>query len=331
MAERTKPRTSRPAAQELPSSNKERASETTRAATDPDPGRESCHLPPQMRGPVSVQERVSVQRTELVCVDQVKVVFTLSGWACITSAEDCVPIGPGTIVTIPAGLPSRGHPEGHTRTITIYFHADYLAAQLRWLPGVHPLVHALQQAMRRDRRLGRLQLPAQSMDCLGPLLVQMAKLPEHIHAEFTLLSIVAEVFALVGTLTGSPERSAGDALARLQKPRHEVVAAISLMRQNLERAWRIEDLAAEVALSASQLRRSFREQVGLAPSTYLRQLRAERMAELLVTTSVSVSEAALEAGWPDPSVASRAFTHRYGVNPSRFLPTVRNRSAREDP
>lgn len=329
MAERTKPRTSRPAAQELPSSNKERANETTRAATDPDPGRESCHLPPQMRGPVSVQERVSVQRTELVCVDQVKIVFTLSGWACITCAEDCVSIGPGTIVTIPAGLPSRGHPEGHTRTITIYVHPDYLAAQLRWLPGLHPLVHALQQALHGERRLRWLQLPTQSMKYLSPLLVQMAELPEHIHAEFTLLSIVAEVFAIVGNLTGSPERSAGGSLPRLQRPRHEVVAAISLMRQHLERAWRIEDLAAEVALSASQLRRSFHEQVGVTPSTYLRQLRTERMAELLITTSANVSEAALEAGWPNPSVASRAFTHRYGMNPSRFIPTVRNRSARE--
>lgn len=51
---------------------------------------------------------------------------------------------------------------------------------------------------------------------------------------------------------------------------------------------------------------------------YLRLMRVERMARLLVSTDLSVSEIARAIGWTDPNYASRCFHAHYGVSPTEY-------------
>lgn len=267
--------------------------------------------------PLRVHEATAYEPSGAVTAESVKIVFMLDGWAEVRSRTETASLSVGTVLIIPASLECWGFPTMHARTATFYIHESFLSEHLRWLPRVHPLMHHLQNAVNVDRRFGRLHLPVGAVRDLAPRLVQLAQLSHRAGEELAVLSLTAAVLDTVGHCAGTPMSSALT-VAALAAPRDEVTAAARLLHSNLNRAWSIEDLAREVALSASQLGRLFRTQIGASPAAYLARLRTDRMAELLATASLGVGEAALLAGWQNATVASRAFKRRYGVSPRSF-------------
>lgn len=51
---------------------------------------------------------------------------------------------------------------------------------------------------------------------------------------------------------------------------------------------------------------------------YLRQMRVKRMARLLVSTDLSVAEAARSVGWRNQFHASQCFHAHYGISPTEY-------------
>jgi AraC family L-rhamnose operon transcriptional activator RhaR len=51
---------------------------------------------------------------------------------------------------------------------------------------------------------------------------------------------------------------------------------------------------------------------------YLHQMRVKRMARLLVSTDLSVGEAARSVGWRNQFHASQCFHAHYGVSPTEY-------------
>jgi transcriptional regulator GlxA family with amidase domain len=100
--------------------------------------------------------------------------------------------------------------------------------------------------------------------------------------------------------------------------RGHVVAAVVVLRVRLAERWSLDALACEVHLSRSQLARSFNATTGMSPMAYLRKMRVERMARLLVSTDLSVAEAARSVGWRNQFHASQCFHAAYGVSPTEF-------------
>ncbi|MGH3320155.1 MAG: helix-turn-helix domain-containing protein [Streptosporangiaceae bacterium] len=91
-----------------------------------------------------------------------------------------------------------------------------------------------------------------------------------------------------------------------------------MLRTRLAEPWTLAALAKEVHLSRSQLARSFDATVGVSPMAYLRRMRVERMARLLVSTDLSVAEAARSVGWKNQFHASQCFHAHYGVSPTEY-------------
>jgi hypothetical protein len=71
-------------------------------------------------------------------------------------------------------------------------------------------------------------------------------------------------------------------------------------------------------VTAVSVPRAFDAVVGDSPMAYLRQMRVQRMAQLLASTDPSIAEAARPAGWTDPNYASRCFHAVFGVSPTAF-------------
>lgn len=77
-------------------------------------------------------------------------------------------------------------------------------------------------------------------------------------------------------------------------------------------------LAAEAGLSPFHLHRLFVEVAGETPKAYTQRLRLSRAGVLLVTTSRSVLDIALDCGFQSHEVFTRAFRKRFGITPTAY-------------
>lgn len=273
--------------------------------------------------PLLIRDLTNCSPSRPVSVPAVKVVFTISGWARVQTCFDEAMLEPGTILTIPVHLECRGFPARHARTVTFYLKPEYLVDQLRWLSPSHPMVHHLHSVLEGETRMHSLQLPPAAMRDLTPSLVNLSQANADV-GDFARLSMAFDIFDAVGRLSGMHTGSI-DVTRTL--PRREVATAIALLRSDLAHPWRIDVLASEVAVSPAHLARLFSSQLGISPAAFLRQLRADRMAALLATTNLTVSEAGTAVGWRDAAMASRSFKQRYGVPPSIYASSYRTQRA----
>ncbi len=92
--------------------------------------------------------------------------------------------------------------------------------------------------------------------------------------------------------------------------------ALGLIARNLARPMRVEAIAAAVGLSKRQLERVFHQLVGRSVQQYSHDLRIGFGLWLLVKTTKSITDVALEAGFSDGSHFNRLFRTAYGMVPS---------------
>ncbi len=80
----------------------------------------------------------------------------------------------------------------------------------------------------------------------------------------------------------------------------------------------VPDLAKAVGHSQMQVYRKLKGVVDKTPSQFIRAIRLKKGRELLVNSSLNVSEIAYDIGFSDPNYFSRMFSEAYGVSPSEF-------------
>jgi len=112
------------------------------------------------------------------------------------------------------------------------------------------------------------------------------------------------------------------ALARLtasaEPPTDPVERARDLITEEPGRAHTTETLARQVGLSERHLRRRFFETYAKTPRRYLAEVRLERAAELLRSTSLGIEQIALRVGYPSGLRFTRVFKRSFGSTPSAF-------------
>lgn len=79
------------------------------------------------------------------------------------------------------------------------------------------------------------------------------------------------------------------------------------------------DLVAMSGLSPRALQLAFREQVGVSPITFVREVRLDRVHQDLLNGRGSVSEVAATWGFHHPGHFARHYRTRFGVSPSKTL------------
>ncbi len=118
-------------------------------------------------------------------------------------------------------------------------------------------------------------------------------------------------------------------LALLVATRAEAEQPPSQVRQLVRRAeirllegfdegLRIRDLARELGISESHLRRVFKTSTGLSPKEYLLDLRLRRVRILLRGSALTLGEVAARTGYDSAYHLSAEFKKRVGVAPSRW-------------
>ena len=123
--------------------------------------------------------------------------------------------------------------------------------------------------------------------------------------------LLIEAFRATGEPTAPPGLLRGLADERL---------AVALRRMHGEptRAWTVDELAREAALSRSTFFDRFRREVGIAPMEYLLRWRMALAKELLCDGGVSVGEVAQRVGYSSSSTFSVAFSRQVGASPTMY-------------
>lgn len=100
--------------------------------------------------------------------------------------------------------------------------------------------------------------------------------------------------------------------------RERVERTTAILRSHLADPPDIEALGAQVGCSSFYLSRLFSKEMGMTIPQYLRQVRMERAAELLLSGQHNVTEAAMEVGYSSLSHFSKAFCTTIGCCPALF-------------
>ena len=104
----------------------------------------------------------------------------------------------------------------------------------------------------------------------------------------------------------TPEKAAGSG---------KLAPVLSFMEENFQHDIKLEDLAEVAGMSVTNFRRLFKNKIGESPIQYLLTLRLCKAKELLMTTSLSVTDIAMKAGFNDANYFSRQFTAMTGLPP----------------
>ena len=94
---------------------------------------------------------------------------------------------------------------------------------------------------------------------------------------------------------------------------------IEYMQTNYNEHITVASLANRVGLSQSYFSRLYNQYMHTSPIDYLIKIRLQKSTELLLNSTISVSEIALKCGFNDFSYFSKCFRQRYGCSPREYM------------
>ena len=112
----------------------------------------------------------------------------------------------------------------------------------------------------------------------------------------------------------------GKLLRRLNTPgtqNHQVVQAINWIREHYKTPLRVESLARQVHMSASNLHRHFKLVTGMSPLQYPKQLRLHEARRLMFLENERASIAAISVGYESVTQFNREYKRVFGEPPLR--------------
>jgi AraC family transcriptional regulator len=98
----------------------------------------------------------------------------------------------------------------------------------------------------------------------------------------------------------------------------QVRRAKEMIASHLSDGLSVARLAKECAMSRSYFSRAFKQSTGMSPHDWLLQMRVDKAKELMLRTSLNLSQVALDCGFADQSHFSRVFQKMAGLPPSRW-------------
>ena len=131
----------------------------------------------------------------------------------------------------------------------------------------------------------------------------------------------AQILLLLATLSRGRQQRENAPFA--QKYRR-LSAVIGHMHANCQQPLSVGDFAQMCDLSEYHFIHLFHEYTGEAPYAYLTRLRLEKAKDLMVSTTLNISEIAAAVGYPNPLYFSRLFRRHMGASPSQFRKAMGN-------
>jgi len=105
----------------------------------------------------------------------------------------------------------------------------------------------------------------------------------------------------------------------------QIARVRAFIDKNLHRTIHVEDLSAVAQRSRAHFSRSFKQAFGEPPHAYVVRRRLERACHLMITSSASLSEIALNVGFSDQAHLCKLFGQAFGQSPSSWRRDLESR------
>jgi AraC family L-rhamnose operon regulatory protein RhaS len=99
---------------------------------------------------------------------------------------------------------------------------------------------------------------------------------------------------------------------------HRVSRALEFIEEHFSDPINIEDIVSHSQVSRRHFFRLFEQAVGVSPMEYLKKLRLQKAASMLLTTNASVTQIAFACGFNDSNYFSSLYHKEFGMSPSHF-------------
>lgn len=102
-----------------------------------------------------------------------------------------------------------------------------------------------------------------------------------------------------------------------------IARAIDWLRSNYNQPLHVEELAAHVQMSTSNLHHHFRQFTSMSPLQYQKWLRLHEARHLMLNRRLDAASAAFQVGYESPSQFSREYGRLFGAPPKRDIGVLR--------
>jgi AraC family transcriptional regulator of arabinose operon len=103
---------------------------------------------------------------------------------------------------------------------------------------------------------------------------------------------------------------------------------ISKMKANTAAPWDTPGLAVLVNLSPSRFRHLFKQETGVTPGQFLKDIRLRKAEKMLRTTFLSIKQILKQVGIASNTHFVRDFRQKYGMTPTTYRRTLKHKRIR---
>lgn len=177
-------------------------------------------------------------------------------------------------------------------------------------PAINTPAHAdYERMMRVFEKPRTLQMDSRLQGLVQFAACEFDRAPDHVTLQQHLASSI--LYCMADRITDRQTQSSNRNSISPETIRRYILG-------NLHRKITVEDMAGEACLSVSRFHEVFREVAGITPHQFLLQTRLDQAAELLASTSLTVSEISYRTGFSSQSALTNALRKYKGTTPSRL-------------
>lgn len=254
--------------------------------------------------------------------EELEVIFVVSGTAhvAVNGTDHLVKQGEGFFVN--TGALHGVWPEGEEvcREYDIVFHPRLVGGSVDsiiWQKYLEPLLS--------DARRCWVHFPnSQEWEKTASSLIQeawQAGVSEAEGFELTVRELLSRLVFLLAKHSHSTEKMPSEKALR---DGERIKVMLQYIQTHYDEELSLAKIAGSAAVSANECLRCFRAMIGSTPIQYIKQLRIQKAAELLLTTDLKVSDIGARCGFQEMSYFAKTFRELKGCTPSEFRSGARD-------
>lgn len=139
--------------------------------------------------------------------------------------------------------------------------------------------------------------------------------------EFAVRSALSQLIFL---LTLHQEPAKREPSERELRDAERIRAMLSYIQEHFGEEVSMAQIAGSAMISESECLRCFHKSIGMPPGRYLKQLRLQRAAELLLSSEKKIGDIGAECGFFDTSYFTKAFREMKGCTPGEYRKRLKN-------